>query len=365
MRIAIVHDDFMQWGGAERLVASLASIFPDASVYTPMLDEKVVEKSGIASGRFVTSWMDKLPFKRIANKALFSLYPLVFESYDFSDYDVVISSSARFAHGVITKPHTKHFAFINSPFRGFWDPYSYFGTSFRGQLLRKMLSPELLRLRGWDFVAGQRADVIFGNSGEIVKRIRKYYRREAEVFYPFVDFDRFNVSEKPQIELPDRYFVVISRLVEWKRIDIAIEACNAIEAHLVVIGAGPYLESLRKIAGKTVSFTGYTSEAQTTYILKNAEALIHPQREDFGMTVVEANYCKTPVIAYGAGGALETVIEGETGVFFRDQSAASLTEIIKNFAKDRFSPERMSSNAERFSRKVFEDRWKEYVYSHH
>ncbi|MCA9392455.1 glycosyltransferase, partial [candidate division WWE3 bacterium] len=350
-KIAIVHDDFMQWGGAERLVASLAAEFPAATIYTSMADDAVLAKAGISRDRLRTSFLDRLPFKKSLNKLLFRIYPIVFENFVFDDYEVVISSSTRFAHGVITKPTTKHIAYVNSPFRGFWQPKMYFGDGLGGKVQRLILSPILSRLRQWDYVAGQRADVIFGNSSIVRYRLKKYYRRDdAEVFYPFVDFERFQKVEKPELKLPQKYFIVVSRIVEWKRIDIVVEACNKVGAALVVVGSGSYLGKLKKIGGDNVIFPGFLSDAEVSYLMRNAQALIHPQYEDFGMTIIEANFCETPVIAYKAGGALDTVVEAKTGEFFNYQTVDDLAQRLERFDSSIYKGEDLVENAKRFSK---------------
>lgn len=354
VKLAIVHDDFMQWGGAERLVKAVADMYPDASIFTAMVDSQVVSKSGIDPKRFVVSALDKLPLKRGFNKGLFSLYPTVFEQFDFSDFETVFSSSARFAHGVITRPFTRQIAYINSPFRGFWDPKMYFGSSVTGRFMRTLLTPELSRLRQCDFIAGQRPDVLIANSKTVRDRIRKYWRRDSSVIYPFVDLDRFSHEETPDLVLPGKYFVVISRLVEWKRIDIAIKACENVNVPLFIIGTGKNQSELAKISGNETHLLGYLPDPQTTYILKRAQALIHPQLEDFGMTVIEANAVGTPVVAYGAGGATETILQGQTGELFKEQSVESLVSVLANFDRGRYNQETIIGHARSFSRTRFE-----------
>lgn len=356
-KIAIVHDDFIQWGGAERLVATLAEVFPDAPIYTSMYDELVAQKARIDIARFRVSFLQKIPLKRKLNKLLFWLYPVAFEQIDFSEYDVVISSSARFAHCIITKPAIKHISYVNSPFRGFWDTDKYFGSKWYMNLIKFILSPIISRLRQWDFIAAQRADIVYGNSQTVVDRIKKYYRRDAEVFYPYVDFDRFSKEQEPGFTLPDGYFVVVSRLVEWKRIDLVINACNQLKLNLIIIGTGNYSQKLKSIAGNTIFFSGYLSDAETTYIMKRAQALIHPQKEDFGMTIIEANYCGIPVIAYQEGGATETVIKGKTGEFFPKQNVDSLIDVVKLFNPLVYSKDELLNNAIRFKKELFIQKW--------
>jgi len=362
MKIAIVHDDFMQWGGAERLVAALAGLFPDAPVYTSMLDEEVVRKSGIEQSRFVTNGLNRVPFKKKLNKVVFPLYPVFFEGFDFSSFDLVISSSTRFAHGVITKPTTQHIAYINSPFRGFWEPDLYFGRTRKGRVLKTVLLPILSYLRGWDFVAGQRPDVLIGNSSTAQARILKYYKREAEVVYPFVDLERFEQEEKPSFDVPGEFYLVVSRLVEWKKIDLAVAAFNRMGKNLIVIGNGPQKSHLISLAGSTVQVpSAFINDAQVTYLLRRARALIHPQKEDFGMTIVEANACGVPVIAYKKGGALDTIIEDETGLFFNEQTVEALVAAVKRFENETqtYASDKLKQHATRFSKKVFLQKWEE------
>lgn len=361
MKIALAHDDFMQWGGAERVVTQWAKVFPEAPIFTIAVSEDVRSKTGLSRDRFKTTWIDHLPFKQRLNRVLFPFYPVAFEAFQFNEYDVVLSSSARFAHGLITPPETVHIAYIHSPFRGFWEPRMYFGDSAMGVFQRRLLSPLLVKMRQWDYIAGQRPNHLVGNSKTISKRIAKYWRRDSDSIYPFVDIERFSQSQPPHIGLPDKYFVVVSRLVEWKRIDIVVEAFNELGIPLLVIGSGSYKSELERLAKDNILFPGFVSDAELTHIVSNAEALIHPQREDFGMTVVEANACGTPVIAYAAGGATETVVEGMNGMFFYEQTSQSLREAVKKFNPEMYNNEHMRDHASTFSIDAFSQAWKDYV----
>jgi glycosyltransferase involved in cell wall biosynthesis len=364
-KIAIIHDDFIQWGGAERLVGAMAQAFPQAPIYTSMLNPDIVAKSGIPIDRFHVSWLNNIPSKNFSNKILFPLYPIVFENFNLDDYDVVFSSSTRFAHSVVTKPHTKHISYINSPFRGFWEPNLYFGSTLAGRILNSVLLPSLSGLRQWDYLAGQRPDYIIANSGTSRSRVKKYYRREADVIYPFVDLERFSHEEKPKIALPDNYYVIVSRLVEWKKLSIAVEAFNQMQRNLVIIGSGPYKSTLRGMAGPTVNVVDeYLDDPGVTYVLKRAQGLIHPQKEDFGMTVVEANACGVPVVAFAEGGASETIIPMETGVLFFQQTADSIKKAIEKFETISFEREKLINNANKFRRENFIRQITEYVESH-
>lgn len=362
MKIAIVHDDFVQWGGAERLVAAMAEIYPEALVFTSMVRPEVVKKSGINPNRFRVSGLNRVPAKKLLNKIIFPFYPLAFESFDFSEYDVVLSSSTRFAHGIVTKPSTYHVNYINSPFRGFWEPSLYFGRSLRGRALKWFLQPVLSRLRIWDYCAGQRPDCILANSCTTRDRVNKYYRRWAEVVYPFVDLQRFESESDPGFAPPSEYFLMISRLVEWKKFDVVVEAFNQMHKHLIIVGDGPFKSTLKKIAGPTVKVVDeYLKDPQVTYLMRRCRALIHPQKEDFGMTVVEANACGRPVIAFNQGGATETVIDGKTGTFFDEQSVESIIQAVSRFSELEFAERELIEYAQKFSRQRFVEEIKRYV----
>jgi len=250
MKIALVHDDLIQHGGAERLFEAVMETFPKADVFTSMT----------TWGRNPqTSFMQKLPFKEKLYRHYFPLYPLAFESFDFTGYDVVLSSSTRFAHGVITRPETLHIAYFNTPPRMFWEPFTYFESN---SALRSLLSPLLSYVRVWDRVAAQRPDVLLANAKTPQARVKKYYGRDSEIIYPFVDLGRFGevadgIPTRRVTGLqPDGFFLVVSRLTSWKRIDIAIEACNQLNLPLKIIGEGPDFARLKKLAGPTVELLG-------------------------------------------------------------------------------------------------------------
>lgn len=360
-KIAIVHDDFMQWGGAERLILKLAEALPEAPIFTSMLKPEVIVKSGINLGRFRSTWMDGVPFKEKLNKLLFPLYSIAFEHINFDEFDIVISSSTRFAHGIVTKPDVTHIAYINSPFRGFWEPRLYFGSSKKGKIVHALLEPTLSRLRRWDYVAGQRADMMLANSSTAQARVKKYYRRDSQILYPFVDFKRFDEAVKPLFELPEKYYVIVGRMVDWKRFDIAVKAFNESGKNLLVIGTGPDVPRLKHMAKDNVKVLGFVGDAEVSHILRNAQALIHPQKEDFGMTVVEANYCGIPAIAYVEGGAQDSIIENETGMFFRQQTAESLNAVVQSFeqrGKESFNASRLKDHATKFGIDTFYENWR-------
>ena len=354
MKLALVHDDLIQHGGAERLFGAMREVWPKADIFTSMASKSWRQLVG-RHAELTTSFMQRLPLKKVFYRAYFPLYPLAFESFDLADYDVVLSSSTRFAHGVVTRPKTVHICYMNSPGRMFWEPQAYFSGA---PLLREALSPLLGRLRVWDYAAAQRVDYFIANSGSVKQKIKKYYGRDSEVIYPFVELERFGKGATPDAVDPAQpgYFLVVSRLAAWKRIDIVIGACNQLKLPLVIVGEGPDRARLERMAGPTVEFRGRLSDEGVVECYQGAGALIFPQREDFGITPLEAMASGRPVVAYRAGGALETILPGETGEFFYPQTVEALAGALSVFHSGRYSPERCRMRAEEFSRRRFAER---------
>ncbi|MFZ5424797.1 MAG: glycosyltransferase [Patescibacteria group bacterium] len=366
MRLALVHDDLIQFGGAESLLLAMHEIWPQAPVFTSVASEKWQQVCKDKRINLNTSFMQKLPKIERLNRyyAPLHLHPIAFESFDFSQFDVVLSVSARFSHGVITKPSTKHICYMNSPGRMFWESKDYFDyENFLGAKKLKNLALSLLKLplaslRMWDYTAAQRVDYFIANSKTPQARIYKYYKRNSEIIYPFVDNKKFlNVKSKK-----GRYYVVISRLNAWKRVDLAVQACSNLKLPLVVIGDGPELEKLKSIAGSTVKFTGYVSEEEKIKLLSECIALINTQYEDFGIVPLEAMAAGKPVIAYKRGGALETVIPNVTGTFFESQSIEELINVLKAFEPNVYSEFDCKDRAREFDKSVFTRRLKDFVY---
>lgn len=377
LKIAIGHDDLtVPYAGGEKVFAAIAETFPQADIFTSMitpewrerLENRKIGESG--ERKIITTFMQKIPAKRRLQKALFLLYPIAFESLDLSDYDLVISSSSRFAHGVITKPETKHICYMHSPGRMFWEPEGYFGSNSR---LKALLAPALSYLRLWDYTAAQRVDQFVANSKNVARKIKRYYGRAAEVVYPFVDLERFTpqaanreprtANGKPGSSPPlaESYFLVVTRLVPWKRVEIAVEAARRVGAALKVVGGGPDERRLRRLVRSPepgvrskVEILGEVGDEELVKLFQNCAALIMTQEEDLGITSLEAQASGKPVIAYGAGGALETVVEGKTGEFFAEQSPESLTEALKKFRPERYKPEDCRAHAEKFGKARFQ-----------
>ena len=295
-----------------------------------------------------TSYMQHLtPRMRIA-KAMLPLYPSAFESFDLSAYDLVLSSSSTFAKGVITKPETCHVCYCYTPTRFAWMYSEYVAREAFPAAVKTLLPLVVAPLRVWDYAAAQRVDHFIGISKAVAARIEKWYRREAQVIEPPIDVSEYSIAGR----LGD-YFLVLSRLQPYKRIDLAVEACSTLQARLVVAGDGPDRARLESLAGPTVEFLGRVSEAEAQRLLSECRALVWPGEEDFGLAPVETQAAGRPVIAFGAGGALETVVDGETGVFFTPQTAEALTQVIANFDDRRYSPERCRANAARFDIQTF------------
>ena len=355
MRVAIAHDYLNQMGGAEKVVETFHDMFPSAPIYTSVCVPSAISEK-LRGADIKTSFMQKLPFIRKFARHYLASYPYAFELFDFSGYDVVLSSSSAFAKGVITGPDTCHICYCHTPMRFAWNYYAYTERERLSAPVRLLLPYVVHRVRRWDEVTANRVDHYVANSHEVERRIRKYYRRRSTVIFPPVETHRFTVSEQDE-----GYFVIISRLHAYKKVDIAIEAATKLHIPLKVIGAGRDEKRLKGLAGPTVEFLGRLSDDQIVDCLASSRALIFPGREDFGIVPVEAMACGKPVIAYGRGGALDTVIEGITGAFFNEQTTESLAEALAAFCPDDFNPYTIRRHAETFDVSVFRHKINEFI----
>jgi glycosyltransferase involved in cell wall biosynthesis len=347
MKVAIAHDFLVQNGGAEKVVEEFHGMFPDAPVYTSVYSPEIMP-SAMRSWDIRTSFMQKLPLKKISHRVALPLYPLAFESFDMSDYDLVISSSSAFAKGVITRPDALHLCYVHTPMRYGWMHHAYLERENMPALLRLLLAPTLHKLRTWDAVAQLRVDEHIANSSVVADRIQKYYRRDCDIIYPPVDTERFTISETV-----GDYYLVAARFAPYKRLDLAIEACNKLKRPLKVVGSGRQDEYLRSLAGPTVEFLGRVPDAQLTKLMAECKAYIMPGQEDFGISPVEANACGRPVIAYAAGGALDSQLDGASGILFGAQTVESLCEAIVTLECTRFNPALIRAHAQQFDSTVF------------
>ena len=356
MRVALVHDFLTQYGGAEKVLEAFHEIWPEAPIFTLFYDKKVLGKK-FRDYDIKVSPIQNLPFAVKKYRWFLPLMPAAIERLNLSNYDLVISESSAYSKGVLTQPHTLHISYIHTPTRYLWsDTYEYIDSLKKAEkLVSKFLAPTLTYLRLWDYTAAQRPDCLLTNSNFVAKRIQHYYRRESTVIYPPVEVDKLSIS--PEI---GKYFLLISRLRPYKRVDLAVQSFNKLKLPLKIIGSGE-AGVLKKIAKSNIEFLGSVSEQEKIKWLSHCQALIHPQEEDFGITAVEAMACGRPVIAYKAGGALETVVENTTGKFFDEQNWESLAETIVKFNSGDFNPEKIREHAFKFSKDRFKEEVKSFV----
>lgn len=355
MRVAIAHEWLTTLGGSERVVEALLELYPDAPVYTTFLASRNLPES-MKAWDVRTSFVQKLPFLQKISQKYIPLFPMAFESFDLSGYDLVISSSSACAKGVLTGSHTTHICYCHTPLRYAWEPYLDRRFDYNNPVLRAGVQGLLHYLRMWDRLAADRVDHFVANSRNVAAKIAKYYRREAAVINPPVSVERF-----PVVEAPRSYFLVLSRLVAYKRVELAVEAFTRLGLPLKVAGDGPLREDLQRIAGPNVEFLGYPADDEIPRLMAGALALIFPGEEDFGIVPVEAMAAGRPVIGLGRGGLLETVVEGKTGIFFPEPAAASLVDAVGRFSVSDFDASKISKHAAKFSRERFQREIKKFV----
>ncbi len=360
MKTCFVHEYLIDYGGAEQVLKGFLEIWPKSPVFTLIYDKKGNCRDIIQSTEVVGSFLNKFPFAKQKHRAYLPLMPLAIEQLDLSGYDVVISESHAIAKGVITGPDQLHIGYIHTPIRYAWDMQeSYLKQAGLEKGLKSFIARALLHyLRIWDMRTVAGVDYYIANSKFIARRIMKLYKREAVVIYPPVNIERFSVGEEKE-----EFYLTISRLVSYKNVDLIVRAFNHLtDKKLVVIGDGPELKSLKRIASSNVMLMGFQEDAVVEDMLKRAKAFVYAAEEDFGIVPVEAQACGTPVIAYGKGGTLETVVAGKTGFFFYEQSESALIEAINTFEKSApLDPEVIRQNAERFNKARFLREMKTFV----
>lgn len=348
MRVAIVHYWLVSMRGGEKVVEALCDMYPDADIFTLVYDESRVSEK-IRKHKIFTSFLQRIPGAIKAYQSLLPLMPFALESFDLSDYDLIISSESGPAKGIIPPPQATHVCYCHSPMRYLWDHYHVYRShaGLASRLMMPMLAP---LLRSWDVNTSLRVDRFIANSHHVRDRIGKYYRRPATVLYPPVNVDDF----KPAASLED-FYLCAGQLVPYKRVDLAVKAFTRMKRNLVVIGEGSQMEELKRMAGPSVTFLGRAPFPVLKEKLARCRALIFPGEEDFGMVPVEAMASGRPVIAYGSGGALETVVPGVSGILFDTQSVDALIEAVVDFeaTEHRFHPEMLQAHAEQFSLRKF------------
>ena len=356
MKVCFVHDHLIQSGGAERVLEALQNIWPNAPTFTLLYDERTMGSS-FGHRDIRTSFLQKIPFSLRASRWLLPLMPTATESYDLSEFDVIISSSSAFSKGVIPPNDALHICYCHTPTRYLWsDTHSYVDELRVAGPIKSLLRPLLTRLRTWDRLAADRVDHFVANSETVSERISRYYRRESDVIHPPVETDQFSISHNPK-----EYYLIGGRLVAYKRYDLVVDAFTKLGIPLKVFGSGPVEEDLRARAGKNVEFLGRVSNEERSRLFSEAIAFLHPQEEDFGITPVESMAAGRPVIAYRKGGAVETVIEGKTGVFFDAQEWEEIADLILRFDHTKFDPDAIRKHAEQFTVQEFHKAMHDYV----
>lgn len=374
-KIAIVYDWLDKWGGVERVLLTLSEVFPSADFYTSYWDKE--NTSWFQKLKIKTSFINNLPSFIKRNRFLsFLFYPYAFEAFDFSKYRLVISVTSSFAKAIITKPGTAHICYLLTPTRYLWVcPKNY----FKNHMIYSLLRPCLHQIKNWDFVAAQRPDKMISISQTVADRCRKNYQRESEVIYPPFDIEYWNkiksqiTNDKSQINFIPiqsgsnfKFFLVVSRLEQYKKVELVIQSFNRLNQNLIIVGDGSQEKKLRLMAGKNVRFYNKLTDEELGYLYSQAQALIMPQEEDFGYVSLEAQFFSCPVITYKKGGATETVIDGKTGIFFAKQDERSLLSALERFREKsynirtgtgRFGPE----SVKRFEKKIFIDKFEHII----
>ncbi len=363
MKIALIHDWLITYGGAERVLKEIFSLFPDADVFTLISDADCLEQIGIPALRVKDSFIAKLPKAKTKYRSYLALFPLAIEDFDLSEYDLIISSSFSVAKGVMVNSNQLHICYCHSPVRYAWDLYhQYLREANLEKGLKSWIAKSILhKIRVWDAISSNRVDYFIANSNYIAKRIKRVYNRNAVTIYPNVDVENFQLVEKKE-----NFYFTCSRLVPYKRIDLIVEAFALMpDKKLIVIGDGPEMKKIRSKAKPNITLMGFQPNNVLHEYMGKAKAFVFAAEEDFGIVPVEAQAFGTPVIAYGKGGVLETVKDGETGLFFDSQTTDAIINAVNLFEKRSmdFLPESIRKHAEQFNTTRFNSQFKTFVES--
>jgi glycosyltransferase involved in cell wall biosynthesis len=353
MRLALVHDWLNQRGGAEDVLDALTTLYPSFPIYTSIYAPDLMPPA-YRNWDIHTLWLDRLPGIHNHHQLYLPFYPAAWGHLNLSDYDVVLSNKSGFCHGLQTDK--LHICYCLAPTRYVWQLESYIAREGMGKPIEIALRPLIAALKGWDYEAAQRVTHFIAISTEIQQRIQTYYNRDSVVIYPPVDTSRFQPSDA----IGD-YFLIVSRLIPYKRIDLAVQAATHLSLPLKIGGSGRDLERLRAMAGPTVEFLGYVADDALPDLMARCKAFIFPGLEDFGITPVQAQAAGRPVIAYGGGGALDTVVPGVTGEYFHDLSVEALAAVMADFDADRYDPLVIRRHAEKFDTSIFNQQLMAYV----
>jgi glycosyltransferase involved in cell wall biosynthesis len=357
-KIALVHYWLTGMRGGEKVVQSICNLYHEMDIFTLVYNKDKISDS-INSHKINTSFIQKLPFAKSKYQTYLPLMPVAVEQFNLTEYDIVISSESGIAKGVITSPETCHICYVHSPMRYLWNMYfDYMENEKMGRLKRIFIKYYFNYLRLWDFASAARVNYFVCNSNNVRKRILKYYNRDATVIYPPVDVDKFVFNDKKH-----DFFLILSQLVSYKRVDLAVSAFNELKDELVIIGEGAELDRLKKNANKNIKFLGWQPFEKIIEYYSNAKAFIFPGEEDFGITPVEAQASGTPVIGFGRGGLLETVIDGKTGILFKKQQPGEIVDAVNRLKSGniQFDSQAIRENALRFTREIFEKKFMQFV----
>nr|MBI5455970.1 glycosyltransferase [Candidatus Levybacteria bacterium] len=355
MKVALVYDRVNKWGGAERVLLALHKIYPDAPLYTSVYNKESAKWADVFDVK--TSFLQNFPFAKYFHELYALLMPIAFESFNFDQYDLVISVTSEAAKGIIIKPGAVHICYCLTPTRYLWSGYDDY---FKNPLLRFFSKPAVLYLRVWDKIAAQRPDKIIAISSTVKERIKKYYDRESEIIFPPSQManDKWQMANDEKTE---DFFLIVSRLVYYKRVDIAIKAFNELKLPLKIIGKGSEKESLKNLANFNIEFLENLTDDKLSFYYRNSKALIFPGVEDFGLAMVEAQSFGKPVIAFKKGGALDIVKEGVTGEFFESPTPESLIRVLEKFNSKSYNSKLCEENSKRFSFDTFKNRFLEII----
>lgn len=357
LNVALVHDWLVSSGGGERVLRDLHRMFPNAPIYTLVYDQTKAPK-WLEECDVRPTYIQKWPGGKTHHKYLLSFMPKAWEALDMSEYDLVISTCSSCCKGVITRPDAEHICYSFSPTRYVWDLYHEYMAG-AGAVKRFFMPGMIHKVRLWDFQAAQRVDHFVADSNFVGSRIKKFYRRDFTTIYPGA-----HINEYPIVDEPEDFYLVVSRFVHYKRVDIAVEACNMLGKKLVVIGSGGEEEQkLRAMAGLTIEFKGRVSDEEMEHYYSRAKGFLFPGIEDYGLTPIEAMSAGVPVLAYGKGGALETVADGKTGLYFHDQSAKGLAECIERFEREgvSYTRQQIHEYSLGFSEEVFRQKMGDFI----
>jgi glycosyltransferase involved in cell wall biosynthesis len=354
MKIALVHEWLLNVSGSEKVLLEMKKIYPKAPIYTSVYNPERTEP--FADFEIRTSFLQHLPLARSKREILIPFAPLAFEQFDLGGFEVVLSNCHAAAKGVITKPDTIHICYCNTPTRYLWEPDV--DPRARGGKLSWLRNRTAHNMRVWDRLAADRVDYFIANSNYVASRIKKYYKRDSIVIYPPVDINRFDLAKSAEIK---DYFLFVSRLIPYKKCDLVVAAFNDLGLPLKIIGEGPEKKRLQKMAKNNIEFLGYVSDLEQKKYYEEARGFIFPAEEDFGIVPVEAMAAGRPVIAYCIGGASETVVPGQTGVLFKEQTTQCLIDAVRNFKENDYDPKKIRKQAEKFSAERFRKELKETV----